>query len=68
MPAGSLSLDHVAHYVRDVDEAPRSLEALGFTVTPPSAQTTHFDCLLWVTQSGHPVTIKQAAQKCRTAY
>jgi hypothetical protein len=37
----ALSLDHVAHYVRDLDAAARSLEAFGFTVTPPSAQTTH---------------------------
>lgn len=36
-----LKLDHVAHYVHELEGAARSLEALGFTVTPPSAQTTH---------------------------
>ena len=41
LPAGSLALDHVAHYVQNVDEAARALESLGFSVTPPSVQTTH---------------------------
>ena len=39
-PAGSLALDHVAHFVRDLARAARALEALGFAVTPPSAQQT----------------------------
>jgi len=39
-PAGSLYLDHVAHFVPDLAEAARALEALGFAVTPPSAQQT----------------------------
>ena len=39
-PAGSLLLDHVAHFVRDLGAAARALEALGFAVTPPSAQQT----------------------------
>ena len=38
--AGELVLDHVAHFVPDLDAAARALEALGFTVTPPSAQQT----------------------------
>lgn len=36
-----LKLDHVAHYAHELEGAARSLEALGFTVTSPSAQTTH---------------------------
>ena len=39
-PAGSLSLDHVAHFVPDLTAAARALEALGFAVTPPSVQQT----------------------------
>ncbi|MEO8143823.1 MAG: VOC family protein [Betaproteobacteria bacterium] len=37
---GGLVLDHVAHFVPDLGAAARALEALGFTVTPPSAQQT----------------------------
>jgi len=36
-----LRLDHVAHYVHELEGAARSLEPLGFTVSPPLAQTTH---------------------------
>lgn len=39
-PAGSLLLDHVSHFVPDLTAAARMLEALGFAVTPPSAQQT----------------------------
>jgi hypothetical protein len=39
-PAGELVLDHVAHFVPDPGAAARALEALGFAVTPPSAQQT----------------------------
>lgn len=39
-PPGALFLDHVAHFVPDLGEAARSLEALGFAVTPASAQRT----------------------------
>ena len=38
--AGSLLLDHVSHFVPDLAGAARALTALGFTVTPPSAQHT----------------------------
>jgi Glyoxalase-like domain len=38
--AGSLLLDHVSHFVPDLASAARALEALGFAVTPPSAQQT----------------------------
>jgi len=37
---GTLVLDHVSHFVPDLDEAARALAALGFVVTPPSAQRT----------------------------
>ncbi len=39
-PAGNLFVDHVAHFVPDLAAAERALEALGFAVTPPSAQQT----------------------------
>jgi hypothetical protein len=37
---GALVLDHVAHFVSDLGEAGRVLEALGFAVTPVSVQAT----------------------------
>jgi hypothetical protein len=37
---GALVLDHVAHFVSDLGEAGRTLEALGFVVTPYSEQST----------------------------
>ena len=39
-PAGSLLLDHVSHFVPDLGAAAHALEALGFEVTPESAQQT----------------------------
>jgi len=36
-PAGDLFLDHVAHFVPDLDAAARLLESLGFVPTPESA-------------------------------
>lgn len=39
-PPGTLFLDHVSHFVPELDAAARALQALGFTVTPPSAQQT----------------------------
>jgi len=38
--AGTLVLDHVSHFVPDLAGARRALEALGFAVTPESAQRT----------------------------
>src|SRR3990170_1769152 len=35
---GRLYLDHVSHFVRDLERAGAILEALGFAVTPLSAQ------------------------------
>lgn len=37
--AGSLTLDHVAHFVPQIDDAAPALEKLGFTLTPFSAQS-----------------------------
>jgi hypothetical protein len=39
-PPGSLIVDHVSHFVPELRAAARALEALGFTVTPESAQQT----------------------------
>jgi len=39
-PPGRLFLDHVSHFVPDLDAAGRLLESLGFAVTPVSAQVT----------------------------
>lgn len=36
---GKLNLDHVAHFVPDMDQAAPALEKLGFTLTPFSAQS-----------------------------
>jgi hypothetical protein len=38
---GSLYLDHVAHFVPDLDAAARLVESLGFTPTPESAHRAH---------------------------
>ena len=37
-PAGELFVDHVSHFVRDLDAAARACEALGWRVTPTSVQ------------------------------
>ena len=39
-PAGTLFLDHVSHFVPDLDAAGVALRSLGFAVTPVSAQQT----------------------------
>jgi Glyoxalase-like domain len=39
-PPGQLFLDHIAHYVPDLDAAGALLEKLGFVVTPVSAHRT----------------------------
>jgi hypothetical protein len=39
-PPGELYLDHVSHFVPDLDAAARLLERLGFVVTPRSEQQT----------------------------
>jgi hypothetical protein len=40
---GKLTLDHVAHFVPDIDAASEELARLGFTVTPFSAQSHRLD-------------------------
>ena len=40
-PPGELFVDHVSHFVADLDAAARVLEALGLRVTPLSVQKTH---------------------------
>src|SRR5260221_13909056 len=37
---GGLCVDHVSHFVADLDAAARALEALGIKVTPTSVQKT----------------------------
>ena len=37
---GTLNLDHIAHFVPDMDAASAALEQLGFSLTPFSLQTT----------------------------
>ena len=39
-PPGELYLDHVSHFVADLDAAARACEALGLKVTPASVQQT----------------------------
>ena len=39
-PPGALFVDHVSHFVADLDSAAAVFEALGFRVTEPSAQRT----------------------------
>lgn len=39
-PPGALYIDHVSHFVEDLDAAASAFEALGFRVTPVSAQRT----------------------------
>ena len=41
--AGKLNLDHVAHFVPDIDAASAGFDALGFTLTPFSAQMQRND-------------------------
>lgn len=40
---GTINLDHVAHFVPDIDAASRALGELGFTLTPFSPQMTKND-------------------------
>jgi len=41
--AGKINLDHIAHFVPDIDAASAAFEALGFTLTPFSAQMQRND-------------------------
>ena len=39
-PPGALHIDHVSHFVSDLDAAAQAFESLGFRVTPASVQRT----------------------------
>lgn len=55
--AGKLNLDHVAHFVPDIDVASSAFEALGFTLTPFSAQMQR-------AENGGPLTPAGAGNRC----
>jgi hypothetical protein len=55
--AGKLNLDHVAHFVPDIDAASLAFEALGFTLTPFSAQMHRLE-------AGGPLVAAGAGNRC----
>ena len=55
--AGKLSLDHVAHFVPDIDAASTAFQALGFTLTPFSAQMHRLE-------DGGPLVPAGAGNRC----
>ena len=54
---GNLSLDHVAHFVPDMENAAPALEKLGFTLTPFSAQSHRLE-------PGGPLTPAGTGNRC----
>jgi hypothetical protein len=54
---GKLSLDHVAHFVPDMENAAPALEKLGFTLTPFSAQSHRLE-------PGGPLTPAGTGNRC----
>src|SRR5665647_453155 len=54
---GKLNLDHVAHFVADIDAASVALEKLGFTLTPFSAQSHRL-------QPGGPLVPAGTGNRC----
>ncbi len=56
-PAGTLTLDHIAHFVPDIDQASRALERLGFTLTPFSLQQHRIE-------PGAPLTPAGSGNRC----
>jgi len=54
---GRLNLDHVAHFVPQMDHAAPALEKLGFTLTPFSAQSQRLD-------PGAPLVPAGAGNRC----
>jgi Glyoxalase-like domain len=56
-PAGALTLDHIAHFVPDIDAASRALERLGFTLTPFSLQQHRIE-------PGAPLTPAGSGNRC----
>jgi hypothetical protein len=55
--AGSLNLDHVAHFVPHIDAASSALETLGFTLTPFSAHSHR-------SEPGGPLVPAGAGNRC----
>ncbi len=55
--AGKLNLDHIAHFVPDIDAASSAFAALGFTLTPFSAQMQR-------AEAGAPLTPAGAGNRC----
>ena len=56
-PAGTLNLDHAAHFVPQMDSASAALERLGFTITPFSAQRHR-------TEPGGPLVLAGTGNRC----
>ena len=56
-PVGDKLLDHIAHWVPDLDAASESLESIGFVLTPWSEQHA-------AAQPGAPVTPVGSANRC----
>jgi hypothetical protein len=54
---GEIDIDHVAHFVPDIDAAARQLEALGFTATPLSVQSHRL-------KPGGPLVPAGTANRC----
>jgi hypothetical protein len=54
---GTLTLDHIAHFVPDIDAASRALERLGFTLTPFSLQQHRIE-------PGAPLTPAGSGNRC----
>jgi hypothetical protein len=55
--AGALSLDHIAHFVPDIDAASAALERLGFALTPFSLQQHR-------TEPGGPLVPAGSGNRC----
>jgi hypothetical protein len=56
-PAGMLTLDHIAHFVPDIDAASQALAGLGFTLTPFSLQQHRIE-------PGAPLTPAGSGNRC----
>ena len=56
-PAGMMTLDHIAHFVPDMDAASLALERLGFTLTPFSLQQHRIE-------PGAPLTPAGSGNRC----
>lgn len=56
-PAGTMALDHIAHFVPDIDAASRALGRLGFALTPFSLQQHRIE-------PGAPLTPAGSGNRC----